>query len=102
MLPMIVAAAHRKMLFGPDDLGADLKPSHSERGSYLGCIDAGMPNIGDIAGKQHVGDRPVHTVVVEDGAGLALFSEPGLLAPGRIVVDAIGRISHHQQWPGLS
>ena len=71
MLPVIVAAAQRKVLLGPDDLAADFKAGAFQRLRDGDRVDPGMPDVGDIARKQIVGRRPVDALIVEHFAGLA-------------------------------
>ena len=83
MLPVIVAAAERKPVLGPDDLGAYLEACRFQRLLDVAGIPAGMPDVGDRARKQRPGLPPVGAVVVRDLAELALVEvDAGPLAPG--------------------
>ena len=55
-----------------------------------------VPDVGDVAGEQRPGLAPVGAVVVQHLAGAAGRGGAGLVAPGRIVVDAVGRVGDHQ------
>src|SRR5438132_11383621 len=59
VLPVIVAAAQRKVLLGPDDLSAQLKAASSETGARDLAVQSPEPDVGDIPGKQCVCLPPV-------------------------------------------
>jgi hypothetical protein len=96
VLPVIVAAAQGKVLFRPDDLGADVKARILQRRSHFSGVQPGMPDIGDISAKQLVCFAPVHAIVVLHGSGLPLLTEAGFFPPLRVVSDSIGRVSDHE------
>ena len=57
----------------------------------------GMPDIGDLAGKQRPGRAPVGTLVIGHLAHLAgIGIDPGPFSPSRIVIHAIRRVGDHQ------
>lgn len=67
----------------------------------------GMPDVGDIAREQRPGLTPVGTIVILDHTGrpaapgtFALTGLDGIISPGRIVVDAIGRVGDHEMRGG--
>src|SRR5215467_3582972 len=98
MLPMVMAAAERKMLFRPHDLRTDLKLRSNERIRYLGGMHAGMPNIGHISGEKLVRSAPIGLMVIGYDTDLPLPSQPRPLPPLRVVLYSIGRIGHHEEW----
>ena len=51
MLPVIMAAAEREPVLGPDDLGAHFKAGGLQRLLHLTRMKARVPDIGDRAGK---------------------------------------------------
>ena len=55
-----------------------------------------VPDIGDGAGEQRPGLAPVRAVVVRHAAGALRLRRARLVAPGRVVVHAIGRVGDHQ------
>jgi hypothetical protein len=59
------------VLLQPDDLGADLEPAGLQAQLHLGGVNARMPDVGDIAGKQLPSGGPVDPIVVGDLATLA-------------------------------
>ena len=85
MLPMEIAAAQSKMLFGPDDLCADSKADGFEACSDFGGMHARVPDVGDIAMRRAamLCSNPLGSslAIVPD---LPLMAQPGTLAPGRI------------------
>lgn len=97
VLPVIVAAAQHQPVLGPDDLRPDGKASGGEAFGHGRRVQGSMPDIGDIAREQRPGLAPVGAVVVQDPAGASGLCCTRLVAPGRIVFHAIGRIGHHQQ-----
>ena len=97
MLPMVMPAAERKAVLGPDDLGADLEAHRCQASPARAGVAPGVPDIGDRAWKQRPGIAPVRAVVVGDLAEPVLVVvDAGVLAPSRVVVDAIGRVGDHQ------
>ena len=48
MLPVVIAAAQREMLFGPDDLSAKLQPASGKIGGDDIAVQSSMPDIRDI------------------------------------------------------
>src|SRR5690606_8901152 len=92
VLPVVVAAAKHEARLHPYDLrpypeAADLQALRDHA-----RVHAGMPDIGDIAGKQRPGLAPVGTVVVRHLSNARRGRYPSFIAPGRIVLDAIGRV----------
>ncbi len=73
VLPMIIAAAEREAVLGPDDLRADLEVAALQAGLDGRRELAGVPDVGDVAGEQRPGRAPVRLVVVVDLAELAGF-----------------------------
>jgi hypothetical protein len=59
-----------------------------------------VPDIGDIAGEQGPGFAPVGAVVVRNFAGACGHRDARLVAPGRVVVDAVGWIADQEVWLG--
>ena len=52
------------MLLQPDDLGADLEPAGLQAQRHRCGVNARMPDVGDIAGKQLPSGGPVDPIVV--------------------------------------
>jgi hypothetical protein len=85
------------VLFGPDDLSAQLQPASRQIGGDDVAMQSPEPDIGDIPGEQRISLPPVGAIVVEH---FALREIAGTAAaarsPGRIVADPIRRIGDHQ------
>jgi hypothetical protein len=97
VLPVIVPAGEREAVLAPDDLGTDLEAAGLERFLHNAGEAAGMPDIGDLAGKERPGLAPVGGVVVRHPAHLAGAGvHPGTSPPVRLVVDPVGRVGDHQ------
>ena len=96
MLPVVVAAAEHQPLLGPDDLAADGEAGRLEALGDGRRVQRAMPDVGDVAGEQRPGLAPVGAVVVQHLAGAPGRGGAGLVAPGRVVVDAVGRVGDHQ------
>src|SRR5436309_5322771 len=47
MMPMVISAAKRKVLLGPDNLTADREAACLQAARDFGGVHAGMPNVGD-------------------------------------------------------
>src|SRR6267378_2660634 len=88
VLPVIIAAAQGEVLFGPDDLSAQLQPAGGQAGGDDIPVQSPVPNIGDIPGEQRIRLPPVGAIVVEH---LALRQLAGVVvaarSPGRLVAD---------------
>ena len=98
MKPVIRAARDGEVLLHPDDLRSDLESAGLQADRYLGSVDTGMPDVGDVTGKQRPSLRPIDPVVVRDFADLASPRvETRLLAPLRFESNAIRRIGHHEK-----
>ncbi len=95
VLPVVVAATHREVLFGPDDLGANLESRGFNANGNLRSMNARVSHVNDIAREQLVGGGPINLIVVCDPAGLTLLSRTGRLSPYRVIRDAIRRIAGH-------
>ena len=86
------------MLLHPDDLGPDLESAGLQAQRHLGGMNAGMPDVGDVARKQRPSLRPIDPIVVGDLAALAgPRVETRLLAPLRFEINAIRGIGHHEK-----
>src|SRR5690349_21023193 len=100
MTPMVVAAAHCKMLFDPDDLRPRRQPASCEIGADHVAMQRPVPDISDISGKQRIGLPPVGAVII---GHLALRevtgADPTAGAPARVVRDPVRRIGDHQVGP---
>src|ERR1019366_9714112 len=96
VLPVVVAPAQGEVLFGPDDLRADSEVRLLQSPRYLGCMQTGMPDVGDVAGKQSIRSCPVDSVIVRNAARLPRPAQPRLFAPFGVVLDPARRVSHHQ------
>src|SRR5688572_22161033 len=59
MLPVIMPAAEREVLLGPDDLRPDLKARCCESAHHLSGMNTGMPHIGNIAAEQLIRRGPI-------------------------------------------
>ena len=100
MLPVVVPAPEHQAVLGPDDLGADLEAAGGQALGHRRRVQGAVPDIGHLAGEQRPGLAPVGPVVVLapcrcGGRG----AEPGAVAPGRVVLHAIGRVGDHQVRP---
>jgi len=97
---MIIAAAQREMLLGPDDLSAQLKPAGAKIGGDNIAAQGAEPHIGNISGEQRISLAPVGAIVVEY---LALRQIARTLlparSPGRVVANLVRRIGDHQVRP---
>ena len=60
-------------------------------------VQRAVPDVGDVAGEQRPGLAPVGAVVVQHLAGAPGRGGAGLVPPGRVVLDPVGRIADHQQ-----
>ena len=90
VLPVIVAAAKRKPVLGPDDLGANIEADRRQRILHHAGVTAGVPDVGDGPRKQRPGLAPVVLIVVDDLAQLAgIEVDTGALAPRGVVADAV-------------
>src|SRR6267378_1452920 len=72
VLPVIVSAAQREVLLGPDDLSAKLQPAGGEAGSNDVAVESAVPDVGDISGEQRIRFPPVGAIVVEHFASREL------------------------------
>jgi len=59
-------------------------------------VNTRVPDIGDIAGEERPSLAPVRTIVVGYPARAGGGRYTSIVAPGRVVVDAVGRIGDHQ------
>jgi hypothetical protein len=97
MLPVIIAAAQREMLLGPDDLSAQLQPASRQTGGDDVAVHRPVPDISDISREQRICLPPVGAIVVEHLAPRELAgTAAAACSPGRVVADPIGRIGDHQ------
>ena len=96
-LPMIIAAAEREVLLGPDDLSAQLEAARRETGGDDLAVQGPEPHIGGIPGEQSIGFPPVGAIVVEHLAVRELApAEVAARPPARVVTDPVRRIGDHQ------
>ena len=96
MLPVIVTAAEDQPVLGPDDLRPDGEARVRQAVGHGRGMQRAMPDIGDITREQRPCLAPVGPVVVQHLAGAFGLRGPGLVAPGGIVFDAVGRVGDHQ------
>src|SRR5262245_37856840 len=96
MLHVVVTTADHKMGFSPDDLAADLEPTGFQTLSHSNRLHTRMPDIGHRSGKQVPGFAPIGPIVVANGSDRTVRLPKGRIAPFGLIVDAIGRIGHHQ------
>ena len=99
MLPVVVAAGEHQPLLAPDDLAADGEAAGLQALGDGGGVQRAVPGVDDLAGEQRPGLAPVRPVVVQHLAGALGRRQPGLVAPGRVVAHAIGRVRHQQVRP---
>ncbi|GAO99041.1 hypothetical protein Cva_01714 [Caedimonas varicaedens] len=97
MLVVVIASTQDKMLFCPDDEGDQRKSAGFKiLGKQMGG-GGRMPDVSHIAGEEFISVRPVGSVIVQDFA-CAADIDPfvGSFSPFGIVINAVGRIGHHQ------
>src|SRR5207302_714627 len=99
VLHMIVASADDEVRLGPDDLTADLETTRLQTCGNDDGFRAGMPDVGNRSSKPFPGVSPVGSIVVLNGSRRSVPFAESLVAPFRTIVDPIGRIGHHQDWP---
>ena len=94
---MVIAPAEGEAILSPDQLRADLEVAFLEAGLDRRRELAGVPDVGDVAREQRPGRAPVRLVVVVDLAELARVQvHAGAGAPGRVIIDAVGRVGDHE------
>ena len=98
MLPVVIAAAEHQPVLCPDDLGADGEARGDQAVGHSRCVQRAMPNIGHITWKEGPGLAPVRAVVIQDLARSLGLGRARLVAPRGIVLDAVGRVGHHEEW----
>src|ERR1700746_1406684 len=97
VLPVIIAAAQREVLLGPDDLSTKLQPASSQTGGDDVAVQGPMPDIGHVPREQRIGHPPAGAIVVQHRALRKLApAELAARSPGRLVADPIRRIGDHQ------
>jgi hypothetical protein len=102
VLPVVATAANHEMLFPPDDLRPNLKPQVAKTGRQLCGVNAGVPDISHIAGKQAQRRGPIHAVIVGYFPQGVPPSSIYLHSPTGVVGDAVGWIGHQQKRLGRS
>ena len=73
-----------------------VKPLLSEAFGDDGRTQCTVPDVGDLAGEQAPGRRPIRDLVVADLALSRRIVDAAAMTPFRIVFDAIGRVGDHQ------
>ena len=63
---MVMSAAERKTILGPDDLSAHVEAGSGKRILHRAGMTAGMPHVSDTAGKQRPCFAPIGFVVIGD------------------------------------
>src|SRR5262249_14482544 len=96
MLHVVVSAADHKVVLSPDDLAAAFKPTGFQTLSHSDRLHTRMPDIGHRSGKQGPCLAPVGAIVVANGSDRTVRFPEGRIPPFGLIVDAIGRIGHHQ------
>src|ERR1700721_2135260 len=113
VLAVVMAAADREVVFGPNDLRAGLEAAGGSAVLHAAGLGPGVPNIGHRAGEQRPGLAPISPVVIDyfadrprpdrldDRAGRNPPGRPiarsaGLIAPSRVVINAVGRVGDHK------
>ena len=96
---MVVAAPEHHAVLGPDDLRPEVEAAGGEALGDGRGVERAMPDIGHLAAEQRPGRAPVRPVVVQHVAGAPGGGPGRLIAPGRIVADAVGRVGDHQVRP---
>src|SRR3954471_22933115 len=91
VLPVVMAATHREMLLGPDELGPNLETGGAQRRRNFRSMDSSMPDVSNVPGEQSISFRPVDAVIICDHSGLPLLPESGLFPPHGIVINAVRR-----------
>src|SRR5262249_6250344 len=100
--PMVVAAADREVGLAPDDVRADFEAGGLDASLNSARMLAGVPAVHDITGEQLPGLQPINSVVVGNLADPACCigqvpSFGRFLAPGRAIINTVGRIRDHQE-----
>lgn len=96
MLPVVVTPAQNMPLLGAGDLGPDVETCRRKALRDLCRMQRTMPDVSHISLKQRLGRPPVGAVVVQHLARPFGLLGASLVAPSRIIVDAIGRIADHE------
>src|SRR5690349_11638387 len=92
VLPVVIAATEREMLFRPYDLASKLESGAYESGGHFCGMQTGVPHVSDIAGKQRICGAPIDPGVVRYFASLTLLSQTCTFAPVWVIIHAIGRV----------
>ena len=90
--PVVPGAAHREEALVPDDLGDDLEADPLEARGHLGGVDAGVPDVADLEGRDE-GERlgPVDPGVAREGRVAVALGSP-VARPGAAVASS-------RRWP---
>src|ERR1041385_7984441 len=96
MLHMIMSAADDKMLFTPDNLAADLKPTRFQTLSYSHRFRAGVPHVSHRSTEQLPRIAPIGSIVIANRSRRTVCLAKGLIPPPRLIIDTIGGIGHHE------
>src|SRR5581483_5505951 len=96
VLPVIIAAAQHQAGLGPYDLRPNQEAASIKTLGNGLRVNPRVPDVSDLARKQAPSFTPIGAVIIVDPAGPRGRGNTGFDSPIGIVLDAVGRVGHHQ------
>jgi hypothetical protein len=93
---MVITPANHEPLLRPDDLSADAEALAAQAFGDSGGVQGAMPDIGYVAPEGSPCRFPVCLRVVADLAASRRLVDTCAVAPGRVVINTVERVSHHE------